>query len=107
MGIPGVNQKMKQIKFKSKKDGKKFNLKVPESSEEIENNEFIEIDGKTKFVEEVEDYDTSISDKVRNNGELVFSVDDVYDLYYFNSEFYDFYWDTASGCIFAKLNDEP
>ncbi len=98
---------MKQITFKSKKDGKEFTLKVPESSEEIENNEFIEIGGKTRFVEEVEDYDTSISDKVRNDGELVFGVDEVYDLYYFNGEFYEFYWDTASGCIFSKLKVEP
>lgn len=92
---------MKQINFKSK-DGEEYKLKVPETSEEIENNEFIEIDGKMLSVEELtNDYDCT--EDVRENGELVFSVDEVYDLYYYKGEFYEFYWDTASGCIFSKL----
>lgn len=96
---------MKIIHFKSRKDGKEFDIIAPETSEDIENNDFIEINGKTRFVEEVEKQD--MSDKVMHKGELVYGVEEVYDLYYYKGEFYEFYWDTASGCIFSKLKEEP
>lgn len=94
---------MKELNFKSN-DGKKFKLRLPTSSEEIENNEFIEIDGKTLIADEIEHTEhLDLSEEVRDEGELVYAVDEVYDLYYYKGEFYDFYWDTASGCIFSKL----
>jgi len=91
---------MKQINFKSK-DGKEFNLKVPESSEEIENNEFIQIDDKMLSAEDISNEEGNLS--IDLEGELVYSVDGVYELYYYNGDFYDYYWDTASGCILSKL----
>ena len=91
------------MKFKSKKDGKEFKLKLPVNSEEIENNDFIEIDGKLLCAEEMGGYD--LPEAVKEKGELVYSVPELYDLYYFEGFFYDFYWDTASGCIFSKLKE--
>lgn len=42
------------IQFKSKKDCREFKIKVPESSsEDNENNNFIEINDKTRIVEEI------------------------------------------------------
>lgn len=94
------------IQFKSKKDGKDFEIKMPESSEDIENNDFIEINGEMLMVEEVS-WDgrrqNGRSEKVRDEGELVYSVNEVYDLFYYKGEFYEFNWDTASGCVFSKL----
>ncbi len=41
----------KTLQFKSKKDCREFKIKVPESSEDIENNDFIEINGKTRITD--------------------------------------------------------
>ena len=96
---------MQKINFKSKKDGKEFEVIVPETSEDIENEDFIKINGKMLFAEEIENID--VPEKVKSEGELVYGVDELYDLYYYDGEFYDFYWDTPSGCIFSKLKEEP
>jgi hypothetical protein len=98
----------KTMHFKSKKDGKEFEIRVPETSEDIENNEFIEINGRTVIAKEIlfDDPDSNeLSEKVPVEGEVAYSVDEIYDLYYYNGEFYDFYWDTASGCIFSRLKE--
>jgi hypothetical protein len=98
----------KTIRFKSKNDGREFEIKVPETSEDIENNEFVEINGNTVIAEEIlfdDPHRDELSEKVPAEGELVYSVSEVYDLYYYNGEFYDFYWDTASGCIFSRLKE--
>ena len=103
-----VDKVTRTIQFKSKKDGREFEIKVPESSEDIENDDFIEINGKMRIVEEVS-WDgrrqNRLSEKVRDEGELVYSVDEVYDLFYYQGEFYEFNWDTASGCVFSKLKE--
>lgn len=96
----------KTVSFKSKKDGKEFEIKVPETSEDIENEDFIEINGKMRIVEEIFFDDrqrAELSEKVREEGELVYSVDEIYDLFYYMGEFYEFNWDTASGCVFSRL----
>ena len=98
----------KTIQFKSKKDGKECEIKVPESSEDIENNDFIEIDGETRIVEEIFSNDPQrkeLSEKVPQEGELVYGVDEIYSLFYYKGEFYEFNWDTASGCVFSKLKE--
>jgi len=41
------------IHFRSKRDGRAFKIKVPESPDDIENNEFVEIDGETRIAEEI------------------------------------------------------
>lgn len=93
---------MKEISFKAK-DGKEFKIKTPETSEEIEGNEIITINGKMLIAEELTNEPDSPSEEVRDKGELVYTIDEIYDLYYYNGDFYDFYWDCASGCIFCKL----
>lgn len=98
----------KTIQFKSKKDGKSFEINVPETPEEVENNEFVEINGKMLIAEEILFDDPGgeeLSEKVPTEGELVYSIDEIYDLYYYSGKFYDFYWDTASGCIFSRLKE--
>ena len=93
---------MKEFTFKSKVDGKELRLKVPTTAEEIENNNFIEIDGKLGLNEEVIDSRRDISSLLlEGKGEPVFSISEIYDLYYHKGKIYCFYWDTASGCIFS------
>ena len=99
---------MKKLHFTSKKDGKEYEIEIPETSKDIENDDFISIDGELRMVEEIfpDDYNRSdLWDKVRKEGELVYGIDD-YDIYYYDGEFYEFNWDTASGCIFSKLTKE-
>jgi len=99
---------VKTIRFKSKKDGKEFEIKVPEISEDIENDDFIEINGKMRFVEEIffdDPQREELSEKVPAEGELVYSVDELYSLFYYKGEFYEFNWDTASGCVFSRLKE--
>ena len=52
-----VDTVTRAIHFKSEKDDREFVIKVPESPEDIENNDFIEIDCKTRIVEDVFFYD--------------------------------------------------
>lgn len=96
----------KTISFKSKKDGNEFEIKVPERSEDIENEDFIEINGKTRMVEEIscdEPQRGDLSEKVLAEGELVYGVDELYSPFYYEGEFYEFNWDTTSGCVFSRL----
>ena len=96
------------IQFKSKKDGREFEIKIPESSEDIENNDFIEINGETRIVEEIlfdDPQREKLTEKVPEEGELVYGVNEVYSLFYYEGEFYEFNWDTASGCVFSKLKE--
>ncbi len=98
----------KTLQFKSKKDCREFKIKVPESSEDIENNDFTEINGKTRIVEEIFSNDPQreeLSEKVPEKGELVYGVGEIYSLFYYEGEFYEFNWDTASGCVFSKLKE--
>ena len=98
----------KTITFKSKIDGKEFEIKVPESSGDIENEDFVEINSKTRMVEEISFDDPQrdeLSEKVPGEGELVFGVDELYSLFYYKGEFYEFNWDTASGCVFSMLKE--
>jgi hypothetical protein len=93
------------IEFRSKKDGRGFNIRVPESAEDVEDDDFIEVDGKTRMVEEIQFDDPQrerLSESVHGDGELVYSVDEVYDLYYYEGEFY---WDTASACVLSRLQE--
>ena len=99
---------IKTIEFKSKKDAREFEIKVPESPEDIENNDFIEIDGEIRIVEEILSNDPrreELSEKVPEEGELVYGVDEIYSLLYYKGEFYEFNWDTASGCVFSRLKE--
>ena len=76
----------KTVQFKSKKDGRKFEIRVPESSEDIENNDFIEINSKTRIVEEISFDDArreELLEKAPEEGELVYGVDEVYSLFYY------------------------
>lgn len=96
------------IQFRSKRDGREFEIKVPESSEDIENDDFVEINGKARIVEEIQFDDPQreeLSESVREDGELVYSVDEIYDLFYHEGEFYELNWDTASGCVFSRLRE--
>ena len=104
----GAIRVTRTIRFKSKKEGKEFKIKVPESSEDIESNDFIEINGQIRLVEEIFFDDPrrdELSEKVREQGELVYSIDEIYDLFYFQGEFYEFNWNTASGCVFSRLRE--
>ena len=99
----------KTIRFKSEKDGKEFEIRVPETSEDIENDDFVEINGKTRMVEEIffdAPQRAELSEKVPAEGELVYGVDELYSLFYYKGEFYEFNWDTASGCVFSKLKEQ-
>ena len=94
------------IRFKSKRDSREFEIRVPESPADIEDNDFIEINGKTSIVEEILFDDPrrdELSERVREQGELVYLVDEIYDLFYFQGKFYEFNCDTASGCVFSRL----
>ena len=96
------------ILFESKRDEKQFEIKVPETSEDIENDEFVEINGNTIIAEEIlfDDADRDkLSEKVPAEGELVYGVDEFYSLFYYKGEFYEFNWDTASGCVFSRLQE--
>ncbi len=96
------------VPFRSKKDGRAFKIKVPESPEAIEDDDFIEVDGQMRMAEEIQFDDPPwerLSESVPREGELVYSVAEVYDLFYYEGEFYEFYWDTASGCVFARLKE--
>ncbi len=96
------------IRFQSKKDGREFTIGVPESSEDVENDDFIGINGEPRIVEEVQFDDPqreSLSETVPKEGEFVYSVDEIYDLFYHRGEFYEFNWDTASGCVFSRLKE--
>lgn len=96
------------IRFTSTKDGKAFEIKVHESSEDIENDDFIEINGKMRLVEEIFFDDPQrevLSEKVPAEGELIYGVDELYSLFYYKGEFYEFNWDTASGCVFSRLKE--
>ena len=104
----GAIRVTRTIRFKSKKDGREFEIQVPESPEDIETNDFIEINGKIRIVEEIFFDDAQreeLSEKVPKQGELVYSVHEVYDLFYYEGEFYEFNWDTASGCVFSRLKE--
>jgi hypothetical protein len=96
-----VIQMRRTIRFQSKKDGKEFEIKVPETYEDIENEDFIEINGKMRFVEEIffdDPQREELSETVPAEGEL-------YSLFYYKGEFYEFNWDTASGCVFSRLKE--
>ena len=57
---------------------------MPETSEYIENKDFIEINGKTRMVEEIFFDDPQrgeLSEQVPTEGELVYGVDDLYSLF--------------------------
>ena len=98
----------KTIQFKSKQDGKEFEIKVPESPEDIENNDFIEINGEARVVEEIlfdDPQREQLSEKVPEEGELVYGVGEIYSLFYYEGEFYEYNWDTASGCVFSRLKE--
>lgn len=99
---------VRTIKFRSKKDGREFEIRVPETSADIEDDEFVEINGKARMVEEIcfdDPQRTELSEKVPAEGELVYGVDELYSLFYYKGEFYEFYWDTASGCVFSRLKE--
>jgi hypothetical protein len=94
------------IQFRSKRDVREFEIKVPESCEDIEKDDFVEINGGTRIVEEIPFDDPrreELSDRVREEGELVYSAAEIYDLFYYGGEFYELNWDTASGCVFSRL----
>lgn len=96
----------KTIRFKSKKDGKEFVIRVPETTEDVENDNFVEINGKMRLVEEIffeGSQRGELSEKVRAEGELVYGVNELYSLFYYKGEFYELNWDTASGCVFSRL----
>jgi hypothetical protein len=98
-GIEFMSKKDKKgIEFVSKKDNKRFKIVVPET----EDDQFIEINGKQRLVEEVEHTDY-FNNKIWQEGELVFGIEELYDLYYYDGEFYEFKWNTASGCIVNKV----
>jgi hypothetical protein len=98
----------KTIRFKSKKDGKEFVIRVPETTEDVENDDFVEINGKMRLVEEIFFDDSQrgeLSEKVQAEGELVYGINELYSLFYYKGEFYEFNWDTASGCVFSRLKE--
>lgn len=86
-------------KFKSKVDGKEYAVEVGDDLE----NGFVEINGKLLSGEDITNEPPYLGQEVMDKGELVYSIPEIYDLYYYKGTFYDFYWDTASGCIFSKL----
>ena len=46
-----------------------------------------------------------MSEKIPEVGELIYGVDEIYSLFYYEGEFYEFNWDTASGCVFLRLKE--
>jgi len=81
---------------------------VPETTEDVENDDFVEINGKTRLVEEIffdDPQRAELSEKVQAEGELVYGVNELYSLFYYKGEFYEFNWDTASGCVFSRLKE--
>ena len=62
------------VRFRSKKDGRAFKIKAPESCEDIEENDFIEVDGKIRMAEEIQFDDPQwerLSESVPREGELL------------------------------------